>query len=126
MKRELTCIGCPMGCRIAADLENGEVSNIQGYSCKIGERYAREELTAPKRMVTGLCPVLGTHVPLAVKTSKPIDKRLIFACLKQIAAYTAVTPIHAGTVLIQGVCGTDVDILATQECPEPYERNEES
>lgn len=117
MQQELTCIGCPMGCHITAELKNGAVSDVQGFSCKIGERYAHEELTAPRRMVTALCPVQGSHVPLAVKTSRPIDKRLIFDCLAQIAAHTAVPPIHMGDVLIRGVCGTDVDILATQERP---------
>lgn len=115
MKRELTCIGCPMGCRITAEWNDGAVTDVKGYSCNVGLRYAKEELTAPKRMVTALCPVAGSRVPLAVKTSRPIDKRLIFACLSEIAAHTAIPPVHVGQTVLNGVCGTDVDILATQE-----------
>ncbi len=115
MKRELTCIGCPMGCLITAECRDGEIVGIEGYSCRVGLRYAQEELTAPKRTVTALCPVAGSHVPLAVKTSRPIDKRLIFPCLSEIAAHTAILPVHIGQAVLRGVCGTDVDIVSAQE-----------
>lgn len=115
MKHELTCIGCPMGCRISAELADGTVTDVSGFSCRIGERYAHEELTAPKRMVTALCPVHGSHIPLAVKTGAPIDKKLIFDCLKAIAEREVSLPVHIGDIIISSVCGTDVDILATQE-----------
>ena len=122
MKRELTCIGCPMGCLLRAEVCDGIVSNIEGFSCRVGERYAHEELTAPRRMVTALCRVRGSRAPLPVKTSQPIDKRLLFDCLRQIADYTVCAPVHIGDVLIRGVCGTDADIVATAEVasPPPY------
>ncbi len=113
MKQELTCIGCPMGCLLRAEVCDGIVSNIEGFSCRVGERYAREELTAPRRMVTALCRVRGRRAPLPVKTSRPIDKRLLFDCLREIADYTACAPVHIGDVLIRGVCGTDADVVAT-------------
>ena len=52
MKRELTCIGCPMGCRLTAEFNGTEVTEVTGNGCAVGARYAREELTNPKRMVT--------------------------------------------------------------------------
>ena len=39
-KRELICIGCPMGCPLTVELENGEIKTITGYTCKKGETYA--------------------------------------------------------------------------------------
>jgi CxxC motif-containing protein len=42
-----------MGCRITAEVENGKIHSVEGYSCNIGKKYAQEELTTPKRMVTG-------------------------------------------------------------------------
>ena len=29
-KRELTCIGCPLGCSITVTLENGEIKDVTG------------------------------------------------------------------------------------------------
>lgn len=115
MKKELTCIGCPMGCQITAELNDGVVSNVQGNTCAVGDRYAREELTNPKRVVTALCPVKGSHIPLPVKTDRPIEKALIFDCLQCIAATEAVAPVKTGDVLIENVLGTGVNIVATAD-----------
>lgn len=115
MTKELTCIGCPMGCQITAELNDGTVSDIRGNTCKVGERYAQEELTAPKRVVTALCPVKGSHIPLPVKTDRAIRKELIFECLACIAAHTAKPPVMTGDILIKNVLGTDVNIVATAD-----------
>ena len=31
--RELTCIGCPMGCQLTAVLEDGQVTRVTGNTC---------------------------------------------------------------------------------------------
>ena len=51
-KRELTCIGCPMGCQITVTLDGGEVKNVEGNTCRKGDQYARAEVTHPVRVVT--------------------------------------------------------------------------
>ena len=51
-KRELTCIGCPMGCALTVELENGAVTAVHGNTCPRGDAYARKEVTAPTRIVT--------------------------------------------------------------------------
>ncbi|NLK72013.1 MAG: NAD(FAD)-dependent dehydrogenase, partial [Clostridiales bacterium] len=35
-KRELICIGCPLGCVVNVELEDGTIKDISGYSCKRG------------------------------------------------------------------------------------------
>ena len=52
-KRELICIGCPMGCPLTVTLDGGEVVTVQGNTCPRGDAYARREVTAPTRIVTG-------------------------------------------------------------------------
>ena len=115
MIRDITCIGCPMGCRISAEMMDNEIVSITGFQCKIGEKYAREELTLPTRMVTSLVKVRGRETPLSVKTSKPIEKRRIFDCLGEIAQVRVSAPIHIGEVILPNVCGTDVNIVATKD-----------
>ena len=56
-KRDLTCIGCPLGCQITVTMENGEVTDVKGNTCPRGDKYAREEVTNPT-------PVSYTHLTL--------------------------------------------------------------
>ena len=52
--RELTCIGCPMGCPLTVTMEAGEVISVTGNTCKRGDIYARKEVTNPTS-ITGRC-----------------------------------------------------------------------
>ena len=114
MKYELTCINCPMGCRITADYDGKVVTNIQGFTCARGKAYAQTEITDPTRMVTALVAVEGTHVPLSVKTKDPIRKPLIFDALKAIRETTVKPPIRIGDVVIENICGSGVNVIATE------------
>ena len=58
-KRELTCIGCPMGCPLTVELENGAVTAVYGNTCPRGDAYARKEVSAPTRIVTTTVRVTG-------------------------------------------------------------------
>ena len=49
MEKEMICIVCPVGCHISVNTENYEV---KGNACPRGAVYGKEELTAPKRVVT--------------------------------------------------------------------------
>ena len=53
---ELTCIGCPMGCQITVefDKEKEEVYSVEGNTCAIGDKYARNEVLHPERAVAAL------------------------------------------------------------------------
>ena len=44
-KRELICIGCPMGCPLTVTLDGGAVVTVQGNTCPRGDAYARKEVT---------------------------------------------------------------------------------
>ena len=58
-KRELICIGCPMGCPMTVTLESASVLSVEGNTCKRGDEYARREVIAPTRMLTTTVPVIG-------------------------------------------------------------------
>ncbi len=115
MKRELTCIGCPMGCRLTAEFNGTEVTEVTGNGCAVGARYAREELTNPKRMVTALVRVVGMERPLSVKTEAPIEKRLVFDCLAALGAVAVAPPVRIGDVILENVLGTGVNVVATED-----------
>ena len=117
-KRQLTCIGCPMGCQITVKLEGGEIQEITGHTCKRGEDYARKEVTNPTRIVTSTVPVQGGKIAMAsCKTANDIPKSKIFDCMKAIQGITVKAPVKIGDVLLADVCGTGVDIIATKDVP---------
>lgn len=113
MEQTITCISCPVGCRMTVTTENGQLVSVTGNACKRGAVYAQQECTAPQRMVTAAIPVQGAAAPLAVKTRTPIPKEKIFACMQALSGLSVTAPIHTGDVVLPDVCGTGVDVIAT-------------
>lgn len=75
--RNLTCIGCPMGCQITVTYTPGSDENITvtGNNCNIGKNYAIAEVTNPTRVVTGTVGVSNRkNLVVSVKTKNPIPK----------------------------------------------------
>ena len=114
--RELTCIGCPMGCALVVELEGKEVTSVCGHSCKIGENYGKKECTNPTRVVTSSVLVSGgENEILPVKTEKDIPKAMIFDCVKALKDITVKAPIYIGDVVLKNVLNTGVNIIATKD-----------
>lgn len=125
-KRELTCINCPIGCKITIELEdNGndcQVSSIQGNRCPKGEVYARKEVTDPRRIVTSTVVVIGgeeDRVP--VKTAEDIPKGKIFDCARALKNVWIEAPVRIGDVIVENVAETGVDVVATKNVSEQTE-----
>ncbi len=114
MTRTVTCINCPMGCRVEAEIENGEVVSVKGNNCKRGETYARQECVRPMRMVTAALAVEGSATPLSVKTASPVPKEMIAECMKEIGSAKVVLPVKIGDTVVENVCGTGVNVIATR------------
>ena len=113
MIRELTCICCPLGCRLFVDDRHPE--QVSGNSCPKGAQYAKNEVTDPRRTVTASVRVEGGELPVvSVKTSREIPKDRIFACMEKIRALRVCAPVKLGDVLLSDCAGTGVDIVATK------------
>ena len=73
--RELTCICCPMGCSMTAEIENHEVVKVTGNTCPRGAAYAKKEITSPSRTVTSSVHVThGKLLMASVKTKEEVPK----------------------------------------------------
>lgn len=114
MEQQITCINCPVGCRMTVTVEDGQVTSVNGNTCKRGLLYAQQECVAPQRMVTAVIAVADRKTPVSVKTRTPIPKVKIFECMKQLAATQVKPPVHMGDVVCPNVCGTGVDVIATK------------
>lgn len=113
-KLNLICIQCPLGCPLVVTVENGQVVEVEGNTCKRGEIYAKKEVTAPTRTVTSTVKVEnGTRTVVPVKTKLDIPKGDIFKCMKEIDAVSMTAPVKIGDIVIENVCGTGVSVVAT-------------
>ena len=137
--RELTCIICPIGCSLS--VEEGSVPasalTVTGNRCPRGAVYAREEILAPKRMVTATCRIdlpageglqgassdgacpsnrRGLTAPrrLPVKTSVPCPKEKIYELLEDIYRLKVRVPVKAGHKLIADWKGSGLDVIAAR------------
>ncbi|NLG56838.1 MAG: DUF1667 domain-containing protein [Clostridiales bacterium] len=113
-EQEITCISCPVGCRMQVTVENGELIQVTGNACKRGEIYARQECLRPERMVTAVAPVEGSAAPVSLKTQRPIPKDKIADCMREIQQLKLRLPILLGDVLLEDVAGTGVSLVATR------------
>ena len=135
----LTCIGCPMGCPLTVTMENGEVKDVTGNTCKRGDDYARKEVTNPTRIVTSTASILppsqitvlvtnptrivtstvicegGKIDAVSVKTKSDIPKGKIFDVCRALKGVAVPAPVKIGDVIIKDVAGTGVDIIATKQ-----------
>ncbi len=112
MIKELTCIVCPMGCALSAEIKDGKVINVSGNTCPRGKVYAEAECVNPQRTVTSTVRCQDGSM-LSVKTSTTIPKDKMAECMKIINSAVAVTPVKVGDVIIKDVFGSD--IIATQQ-----------
>lgn len=114
-RKELICIGCPLGCNLTVEMDGGQVVSVNGNTCKRGDDYARKELTDPRRIVTSTVPVAGGNLPVvSVKTASDIPKGKIRECLCALKGVTLTAPVQIGDVIMENVADTGVDVIATK------------
>jgi len=115
MKKELVCINCPIGCHLSVDIENGMASNTTGNLCYRGCDYAKQEAIRPMRILTCLIPVKGLDKPLSLRTDGLIPKDMIFSCVAELKNYHPSPPIRCGDMIIQNICNTGCNMIATMD-----------
>jgi CxxC motif-containing protein len=114
----MVCIVCPVGCRLQAQADNGEIK-VTGNTCARGVQYAVEELTNPTRTVTASVKVAGGHMGLlCVKTKQPVPKAAIPAVLSELRGLALTAPVRVGDTVLHDAAGTGVDVVATRSIRE--------
>ena len=114
-RKELICIGCPLGCNLTVEMDGGQVVSVNGNTCKRGDDYARKELTDPRRIVTSTVPVAGGNLPVvSVRAASDIPKGKIRECLCALKGVTLTAPVQIGDVIVENVADTGVDVIATK------------
>lgn len=113
--KEFICIVCPNSCRLTVWEESGEVL-VQGNDCNRGIAHGKSEYENPVRMLTTTVRVIGGVLRrLPVITSAEIPKARLSACLEALYAFSVEAPVKCGEILMQNICGTGADILASRD-----------
>ncbi|MDD6347544.1 MAG: DUF1667 domain-containing protein [Lachnospiraceae bacterium] len=114
--RTLTCIGCPMGCTLTVETEEGRILTVSGNTCPKGDAYARRELTAPMRMVTSTVRLTGSDLAmLPVRTAREVPKEAIFACMASLNGVVVEAPVRTGDIVVPDAGGTGVPFVAARD-----------
>ncbi|GAB1484231.1 DUF1667 domain-containing protein [Treponema sp.] len=126
--QELTCIACPIGCRLSVEEKDGQLI-VSGNRCPRGAVYATEEIRSPKRIVSATCRLLAQPSctdsrmsrkglcetrRLPVKSNVGVPKDRIYELLADIYALTVEAPIQQGTTLIANWKGLGIDVVAVR------------
>ena len=113
MKRTLTCIICPKGCTLHAEISGNSVT-VSGNTCKKGQQYAVNECLHPVRTVTATIRVANReNTMVSVKTVSPIPKDNMLEVMTLLRNTTVQAPISAGQIALQDVFGSDVVFTKT-------------
>jgi CxxC motif-containing protein len=114
-EKEITCIVCPIGCKIKIILKENFCEVVEGNICKKGFEYAQYEALNPQRMITSSVLVKNGKWPLvSVKSSQPIPKNKVFDVLKEIKNLTVDAPVTSGQILIKNIAQTGSNIITTK------------
>jgi CxxC motif-containing protein len=115
-RHEYTCVNCPMSCSLELTEENGAIAEVTGQQCKVGRRYAEEEFTDPRRVLTTTVPVTnGALRLLPVRSAEAIPKRLLLQAARVLSGVVVDAPVTGGQVILGDVLGTGVDVISSRE-----------
>ena len=109
---ELVCIVCPNSCKLLID-DEGKVS---GFKCKRGEKFAHDEMTMPMRSVCTSVATVFKDVPVvSVRTDGEIPKAKIMEFMDVINEVVVESRLERGSVVIENVLGTGVNVITTSD-----------
>lgn len=115
MERNLTCIVCPRGCSLTAQISDSGVT-VTGNACPKGAEYAVNECTAPVRTVTATVRVANRYnTMVSVKTKDPVPKGKMMDVMALLRKTKVNAPVNIGDVVLPDVFGTNIVITKAVE-----------
>ncbi|NLG29290.1 MAG: DUF1667 domain-containing protein [Chloroflexi bacterium] len=114
-QRRFVCVTCPVGCNIEARVRDGQLLTIVGNRCARGVDFVREEITAPRRMLTTTVRVRGGALPLVpVRSTAPLPKGRLLEVAAHLRGLLLDAPVEEHQLVCADVLGTGVDIVTSR------------
>lgn len=115
MFKEIICTVCPRGCHINVEGEGDKILKVEGNLCKRGLEYASAEFAHPVRILTTTVKMAGVSGELLpVRSNAPLPKEKLFDCMEVIRKVEVALPVERYSVVVENICDTGVDIVATK------------
>lgn len=117
--RNLTCIICPVGCRLTVKIDrDGKVATVDGNSCPRGKKYAISEITNPVRTLTSTVRLENSSEKLLpVRTDASIPKAALFDAMKRIKTIKVIAPVKRGDIIVPNIIsGANLIACANAKC----------
>jgi CxxC motif-containing protein len=113
--KELTCVVCPVGCKIKITYDGDKIESVEGNKCDRGYNYAVQEIKNPLRTLVTSVKVKNGNYPLAsVRSSKEVPLNKINDLMDIIKNTEVDAPVKKGDVVIKNPLDLDADIVATR------------
>lgn len=123
MKKEFTCIVCPVSCNLIVEEIDGMLT-VKNNQCKRGLVFGENEFRNPKRMLTTTLKITGSSVKrLPVISLDEVPKDRLIELSKLLYKVTVKSPIYRGDIVAKNIGNTGVDIVATRTIKEIYKEN---
>lgn len=111
----ITCICCPIGCKIKIKKKDKKIQ-IDGAQCKRGKEYAIQEVTDPRRILTTTVHIVdGTQKMLPVRSEREIPKDLVKKSVKKLSEIKVKAPVKCGDIVYKNILNSGVNIIATRD-----------
>jgi CxxC motif-containing protein len=115
-KHEITCIGCPLGCRVILSVSpSASIEKVSGNSCKEGKKYSITEFQNPVRVFTTTLLSESGGPLLPVRTDKPVPKSRLKELMRVTAKIKVNPPVRAGQEIVHDILGTGANLVSTVE-----------
>jgi len=113
--KNFLCVACPVGCALKVEVQGKEALRVDGNTCPRGVKYAESEVSNPTRTFTSTIRVKNGALPVCpVRSRAPLPLERVFDVTREVAKISMSAPITIGQILIENVCGTGTDIVATR------------
>lgn len=119
---QFNCTTCPSECLLTVKVvrdANGavvEVRSVTGNSCPRGDKFARQELTCPVRVLTTTVAVSGgDEALLPVRTAEAIPLALHAQAMALIRGQVIEAPIRMGDIVMENLLDTNINLIASMD-----------
>ncbi len=114
MMREMYCLRCPKGCLLQVEMNEEVFVSVRGNTCRMGEEFAIQEVSDPRRLFTSSVRVTGGKTPLVpVMTSEPVPKKTIARWVELCQKLILQAPVEVGKVIAKDPFGDGIDLVTT-------------
>ena len=124
MIRKMTCIICPNGCDLEAQITDGKCESVSGNLCPKGAQYAAQEVEEPKRTIASSVTVKNGVLLLAsVRLNRAVPKEKIFNVMEEVRRIVLDAPVYAGDIASENILGLGSDLIVTKNVERAENRN---